>query len=142
MVASTSLMPRKMSLRFLPHLACIIFILEIQFRISESNDPCPHNEGIDENIAEGILSDWPANVNLTSVKRSHKCYVTCILQYYNIVSSSGEIFLDKYYDTGVIDEFAVAPKINRCRYEFRMETDYCSRIFAIFNCLRQELLAN
>ncbi|EDW91386.2 general odorant-binding protein 57d [Drosophila yakuba] len=139
MISSTSLMSGKMSVRLL---LCITFMLRYQFSNSEFYDPCTHANGIDEDEAEAAVGDWPQNLNLTSVNRSHKCYVICILQYYNIVSTSGEITLGKYYDTGVIDEFAVAPKINLCRYKFRKEKDFCERMFAVFNCLRQDLLIN
>nr|BAG11608.1 odorant-binding protein 57d [Drosophila erecta] len=121
-------------------LLCVAFTLRYQLSNSEFYDPCPHTNGIDEDEAEAVFRDWPAYLSLSSVNRTHKCYVICIFQYYNIVSTSGEITLEKYYDSGVIDEFAVAPKINRCRYEFRKEEDFCERMFAVFNCLRQELL--
>ncbi|XP_043641513.1 general odorant-binding protein 57d [Drosophila teissieri] len=140
MMSSISLMSGKMSARLV---LCITLMLRYQFSNSEFYDPCTtHSKGIDEDEAEAAVGDWPGNLNLASVNSTHKCYVICILQYYNIVSTSGEITLRKYYDSGVIDEFAVAPKINRCRYEFRKVKDYCDRMFAVFHCLRKEILIN
>jgi len=60
--------------------------------------------------------------------------------YFDIIGTSGEVTLDKYFDSGVIDEFAFAPTLLRCRYEYREETDFCEHTFGIFNCFRQEKL--
>ncbi|XP_037716005.1 general odorant-binding protein 57d [Drosophila subpulchrella] len=117
-----------------------LLFLVFHFVYSEYIDPCPHHNGFSEEEAEAVLKDWPGNLNLAKVNRSHKCYVTCILMYFDIVGTSGEVTLDKYFDSGVIDEFAFAPTLLRCRYEYREETDFCEHTFGIFNCFRQEKL--
>jgi len=95
-----------------------------------------------EEEADGVFKDWPANLNLASVNRTHKCYVTCIFYLYNLISPSGDVTLEKYFNSGIIDEIAFAPTLNRCRDEYKNETDFCEHIFGMFNCFRQEILLN
>ncbi|XP_016957029.2 general odorant-binding protein 57d [Drosophila biarmipes] len=139
MAPSTSQVFGKMTVVFR---AIGILLLGFQFSRSEFFDPCPHHNGFTEEQADALFKDWPANLNLASVNRSHKCYVTCILVYYDLVGFSGELSLDKYFDSGVIDEFAFAPTMRRCRDEYKKETDICEHTFGIFNCFRQEKLLN
>nr|BAG11610.1 odorant-binding protein 57d1 [Drosophila takahashii] len=107
---------------------------------SEYFDPCTHHNGIPEEEAEAVFNDWPANLNLATVSRTHKCYVSCILLYYDLIGTSGEVTLDKYFDSKIIDEFAFSPIMRRCLYEYRKETDLCEHTFGVFNCFRQERL--
>ncbi|XP_017123096.1 general odorant-binding protein 57d [Drosophila elegans] len=121
-------------------LVWIIFLLHTVIANSEFMDPCTDHNGIKDEEANRALGDWPKDLNLASVNRTHKCYVTCILIYYNLADNYGEVTLDKYFDNGIIDEFAFAPTLNRCCYEYSAETDLCEKIFGVFNCFRQERL--
>nr|BAG11615.1 odorant-binding protein 57d2 [Drosophila biarmipes] len=118
-------------------LVWLLLVFGHQFGNSEFIHPCNHHNGITEEVAHEVLKVWPGNLNLASVNRTHKCYVTCIFLYYSIVSSSGDITLDKYYNSGVINEYAFTPTLRRCIYEKRLETDYCEHTFGMFNCFRQ-----
>ncbi|KAH8258011.1 hypothetical protein KR038_004029, partial [Drosophila bunnanda] len=104
------------------------------------SDPCGDKYGISEEEANAVMEDWPRNLQVASVNRTHKCYVACILWYFGIIDTSGNVFLDEYFDLGVIDEYAVAPTLNRCVYQYRNETDFCERTFGLFYCIRLEKL--
>ncbi|KAH8274580.1 hypothetical protein KR018_001353, partial [Drosophila ironensis] len=104
--------------------------------------PCVELNGITEAEANAVMENWPDDLNLAIVNRTHKCYVSCILVYFGILDTSAELTLDKYFDTGVIDEYAVAPALNQCRFEYKDEKDLCERTFGIFNCLRIHKLYN
>ncbi|XP_017072604.1 general odorant-binding protein 57d isoform X1 [Drosophila eugracilis] len=116
----------------------VIFILG--FKFVNSDHPCYDYNGITEYEVEAVIKEWPVHLNLASVNRTHKCYVACIFYYYNLVGTSGKITLDEYFDSGIIDEYAFAPTLNRCRYEYREEKDFCEHTFGIFHCFRQERL--
>jgi len=128
------------SIQFIVYFESLNFILPFWQSNSEFIHPCTQHNGISEELAYEVLKDWPGNLNLASVNRTHKCFVTCILLYYNIVTTSGDLSLDKYYNAGDIDPRAIAPTIRRCFYEYRQETDYCEHTFGLFNCFRQEQL--
>ncbi|KAH8253377.1 hypothetical protein KR032_005156, partial [Drosophila birchii] len=104
-------------------------------------DPCEDKYAITEDEANAVMENWPRNLQVASVNRTHKCYVTCILRYFDIVDPFANIQLDKYFDLGIIDEYAFAPTLNRCVYQYRSETDLCERTFGMFHCLRLEKLA-
>ncbi|XP_016989447.1 general odorant-binding protein 57d [Drosophila rhopaloa] len=127
-----------MSVKLEPRLIFVLFLLRCQFVNGEIpfTDPCTDHNGITDEQANNAFKDWPEHLNLASVNKTHKCYVTCILIYYNIVDNYGKISLDKYFDNGSIDEYAFAPTLLRCRYEYRKETDLCEQIFGIFNCFK------
>ncbi|XP_017003130.1 general odorant-binding protein 57d [Drosophila takahashii] len=129
-----------MAVNLVSQIIGLLFVFVFQFSCIEYFDPCTHHNGIPEKEVEALFKDWPNNLNLASVNRTHKCYVTCILLYYQLVGTSGEIMLDKYFDSGVIDEYAFAPIMGRCLYEYREETDFCEHTFGLFNCFRQERL--
>ncbi|XP_052840426.1 general odorant-binding protein 57d [Drosophila gunungcola] len=123
-------------------LVCIIFLLQTELANSEYTDPCTDHNGITVEEANRALADWPMDLDLASVNKTHKCYVTCILIYFNLADDYGGVTLDKYFNYGIIDEFAFAPTLSRCCYEYSAETDLCEKIFGVFNCFRQERLLN
>ncbi|KAH8290850.1 hypothetical protein KR054_006424, partial [Drosophila jambulina] len=106
-------------------------------------DPCDWNNwnGIKDEEANAVMEDWPRNLQLASVNKTHKCYVSCILWYFDIIDSNGNVRLDEYFDLGIIDEYAFAPTLNRCVYQYRNETDLCERTFGVFHCFRLAKLA-
>ncbi|KAH8373766.1 hypothetical protein KR200_002287, partial [Drosophila serrata] len=100
--------------------------------------PCEDKNGINPEEANAVMEDWPRNLQVASVNKTHKCYVSCILWYYGFIDSLGNVRLDKYFDLGIIDEYAFAPTLNYCNYQYRNETDLCERTFGVFHCFRLE----
>ncbi|KAH8401364.1 hypothetical protein KR009_004950, partial [Drosophila setifemur] len=105
-------------------------------------DTCTKWNGFKVEEANAVLEVWPANLDVSKVNRTHKCYVRCLLVYFGTLSFSGEVLLDKYFDAGILDEFAVGPIVQRCRYQYKDEPDHCEHAFGIFNCFRNEHLIN
>ncbi|KAI8038528.1 hypothetical protein M5D96_008428, partial [Drosophila gunungcola] len=109
-----------MPVNLVARLIWIFILLRCQFGYSQFfNDPCTNHNGITDDEIDCVLEDWPRNLNLASVNRTHKCYVSCILMYVNLVDNYGQIKLDQYFKSGVIDEYAFAPTLHRCHSEFR-----------------------
>ncbi|KAH8319964.1 hypothetical protein KR074_010037, partial [Drosophila pseudoananassae] len=104
------------------------------------DDPCENHLGFTDNEANEVMENWPANLLVSSVNRTHKCRVACILFYYMLLNYDGEIHLDKYLDAGIIDEYEISSTLVRCQYEYRNEKDVCEYGFGIFYCYRMELL--
>nr|BAG11611.1 odorant-binding protein 57d2 [Drosophila takahashii] len=129
-----------------PRLLWLLFLFGFQFGNSKSYHPCHFDDRVVQYIADEEankdLKDWPLNLNLASVNKTHKCYVTCIFILKNLVSTSGEVTLDKYFDSGIIDKISFTPTLTRCRDEFSKETDLCDHVFGMLNCFRQDLLLN
>ncbi|KAH8320842.1 hypothetical protein KR067_010884, partial [Drosophila pandora] len=103
-------------------------------------DPCENHKGFTEKDANEVMENWPANLLVSRVNRTHKCRVACILSYYMLLGYEGQITLDKYLDAGIIDEYEVASTLLRCKYEYKDEKDICEFGFGIFYCFRMELL--
>nr|BAG11621.1 odorant-binding protein 57d2 [Drosophila ficusphila] len=129
-----------MSKKLLVQITWLLILLGCRFAYSDPSEACRNHNGIKIEDANTVLDDWPANLNLAKVNRTHKCYVACIFYYFNIISYSGELTLDKYFDNGNINELQVAPTIRRCEYQFEDEKDFCEHTFGMFDCFRQEML--
>nr|BAG11638.1 odorant-binding protein 57d [Drosophila barbarae] len=127
-----------MLVELVPNILWLLFLFKLAFGFF---DPCEDKYGIKEEEANAVMENWPRNLQVASVNRTHKCYVSCILWYFGIIDSFANIRLDKYFDLGIIDEYAFAPTLNRCVYQYRNESDLCERTFGMFHCLRLEKLA-
>nr|BAG11634.1 odorant-binding protein 57d [Drosophila jambulina] len=130
-----------MSVEPVPNLFWLLFLFGLLKPGLGFFDPCGDRYEIKEEEANAVMENWPRNLQLASVNRTHKCYVSCILWYFGIIDSHGSVSLDEYFDLGIIDEYAFAPTLNRCVYQYRNETDLCERTFGLFHCLRLEKLA-
>nr|BAG11642.1 odorant-binding protein 57d [Drosophila lini] len=130
-----------MSVELVPHLLWLLFLLGVTKPAFGFFDPCGDRNGIKVEEANAVLENWPRNLQVDRVNRTHKCYVSCILWYFGIIDSFGNVSLDEYFDLGIIDEYAFAPTLYRCIYQYRDESDLCERTFGLFHCLRLEKLA-
>nr|BAG11620.1 odorant-binding protein 57d1 [Drosophila ficusphila] len=128
-------MPEKL----FPRILWLVFLLGLNFAFSDYME-CLNYGTLEEEKANEVFKDWPVNLDLATVNRTHKCYVACIFYYYGIVGSAGELRLDKYFDNGSINELAVAPNLRRCGHEFRNEKDFCEHVFGMFDCFRQGMV--
>nr|BAG11622.1 odorant-binding protein 57d3 [Drosophila ficusphila] len=129
-----------MSINLLTPITWLLILLGCHFAYSDSVEACRNFIGLKVEDANIVLSHWPANLNLAKVNRTHKCYVACIFFSFSLLSSSGQLTLDKYFDNGNINELQVAPTIRRCEYQFENEKDFCEHTFGMFDCFRQEML--
>nr|BAG11612.1 odorant-binding protein 57d3 [Drosophila takahashii] len=118
----------------------LLVLFRFQFGYSEFIHPCTNYNAIREEEANGVLTDWPGNLNLAIVNKTHKCYVSCILYYYGVVATSGDVTLDKYYESGIIDQYAFVDTLRLCINECREYSDFCDHTFCMFNCFRHEIL--
>nr|BAG11603.1 odorant-binding protein 57d [Drosophila merina] len=116
---------------------CGIILAQFKYQ-----DPCENHLGFTAEEANAIMENWPANLAVSKVNRTHKCLVACLVSYFMLLDNSGEIHLDKYFDAGIIDEFEVAGTLVRCFEEYKNEKDICDYAFGMFNCYRMEKIIN
>ncbi|XP_017123179.1 general odorant-binding protein 57e [Drosophila elegans] len=98
-------------------------------------NPCISRPQLTEDEASQVLENWTKNVTL--VDRTFKCLLTCLLMDLDLVSSSGQVQIDKYLKAGVVDWKYWAIELVTCRAEFEDEKDVCELSYGMFNCFRE-----
>nr|BAG11613.1 odorant-binding protein 57e [Drosophila takahashii] len=96
-------------------------------------NPCIQQTELTEDEAHQVLENWPDS----PIDRVYKCFLTCVLLDLELISKSGEVQIDKYLKTGVVDWKWVAIDLVTCRIEFSDEKDLCELAYGIFNCYRR-----
>nr|BAG11605.1 odorant-binding protein 57d2 [Drosophila varians] len=116
---------------------CIFGVIPVK---SEFEDPCENHLGFTEEEANEVMENWPANLSVSRVNRTHKCRVACIIFYYGLANTNGDIHLYKYYHAGIIDQAQVSSTLVKCHAKYIHEKDVCEYAFGIFYCYRLDHL--
>ncbi|XP_016927426.3 general odorant-binding protein 57e [Drosophila suzukii] len=96
-------------------------------------NPCIQQIELTKEEAHQVLENWPD----TPIDRSYKCFLTCVLLDLGLISKSGEVQIDEYLKSGVVDWRWVAMELVYCRIEFSDEKDLCDLAFGLWNCFRK-----
>ncbi|EDV55319.1 general odorant-binding protein 57e [Drosophila erecta] len=100
-------------------------------------NPCASQAALSETEAHKVMESWPD----PPIDRAHKCYLTCVLLDLGLVDQNGDVQIDKYLKSGVVDWRYVAFELINCRIEFGDERDLCELSYGLFNCFRAVKLA-
>nr|BAG11607.1 odorant-binding protein 57e [Drosophila yakuba] len=100
-------------------------------------NPCASRTEMTENEAHQVMENWPD----PPVDRAYKCLLTCVLLELGLIDDRGNVQIDKYMKSGVVDWQYVAFELVTCRIEFSDEKDLCELSYGLFNCFRVVKLA-
>ncbi|XP_016957030.1 general odorant-binding protein 57e [Drosophila biarmipes] len=96
-------------------------------------NPCIQQIELSQDEAHQVLENWPETI----IDRGYKCFLTCVLLDLGLITKSGDLQIDKYMKSGVVDWRWVATDLVVCRIEFSDEKDLCELSFGLFNCFRR-----
>ncbi|XP_017072577.1 general odorant-binding protein 57e [Drosophila eugracilis] len=100
-------------------------------------NPCIKYMKLTEDEATQVLNHWPDRKDPSFDDRGYRCFLTCVLIDMGLISPSGQVQIDKYMKSGVVDWRYVAMELVWCRGDFEDEKDLCELAFGIFNCFRE-----
>nr|BAD83892.1 Odorant-binding protein 57e [Drosophila melanogaster] len=100
-------------------------------------NPCVSQNELSEYEAHQVMENWP----VPPIDRAYKCFLTCVLLDLGLIDERGNVQIDKYMKSGVVDWQWVAIELVTCRIEFSDERDLCELSYGIFNCFKNVKLA-
>ncbi|XP_017024953.1 general odorant-binding protein 57e [Drosophila kikkawai] len=104
-------------------------------------NPCISQKELSAAEAIIALENWPDNQDISLIEHRYKCTMTCVLIDLGLVNKMGQVQIDKYVESGVLDRMWVASDLASCRSKYHDEWDLCEFVFGIFNCFREMKLA-